>query len=418
MTLAIRDDGPADARGAEPRSRAALVVDDDPYARRLAARTLAACGIADVREAHSVDAARAALAERDADLLICDLAMPGEDGIELLRGLGAGAARCSVIVVSAHDGVMRSAAMRIANEHGCRMLGALAKPMTPAALAELIDRGWSGTSDRTTRPGAMCVDDIAEALFNGRVEVHYQPIVDQRTGRTWGFECLARLRDTTGALLGPASFVAAAEGGGLADALLEAVLDAVCRDAPALTALDGDGHITINLASRNLDDPELPQHLERRLAAAGIAPSRVVLELTESQSMHADPRRHEVLTRLRLRGFGLAIDDFGTGWSTIERLRDIPFTELKVDRGFVAGVDGDPVRRAILEHSASLGRSLGLRVVAEGVERPDELAVVGAAGCALVQGYLFSRPLALPGLVEWSRTGSAASSTTNAESAS
>jgi len=254
--------------------------------------------------------------------------------------------------------------------------------------------------------------EVSDALFQDRLVVHYQPIVDCASNALWGVECLARLRDADGALIPPDRFIAVAERHGLSDALLERLVEKVCDDAGHWRAAGLDPVITLNLSAQNLEDIELPQRLDERFRSAGVRPDRVVLELTESGLVGGVPRYAEVLTRLRLHGFGLALDDFGTGFSTLERLRDLPFTELKIDRGFVATVDKDPTKRTILEHCITLAKTLGLRVIAEGVERAAELRVIRATGCELAQGYLFARPLSLLELVTWDAASSCSADST------
>ena len=137
---------------------------------------------------------------------------------------------------------------------------------------------------------------------------------------------------------------------------------------------------------------------------AGVDPRQVVLEITESRLMNDLATSLEVITRLRLRGFGLSIDDFGTGYSSMERLKQMPFTELKVDRAFVHGAADAPVARAILESSVSLGHALGMQVVAEGAETLADLDMVAAVGCDEVQGYVVAKPMPAGELIDW-KTG-------------
>lgn len=386
---------------AAPRPRRhALIVDDDPMALALSRHALRACGFATVHEASGGEQALACAANEPLDLIICDLAMPGQDGLDLMRRLSAQGYRGDVMIASGHDEPLLAAAARAASGHGFSALATARKPLTVAQLDALLERAPRHPAVRRSAP-VMSLDEVAEALFQDRLVVHYQPIVHCTSNALWGVECLARLRDPDGSLIAPTRFIDVIERHGLADALLERLVDAACEDARHWRTAGLDPVITLNLSVSNLDDLELPQRLEERFRAAGVLPQQVVLELTESGVLERDARRTEVLTRLRLRGFGLALDDFGTGFSSMERLRDIPFTELKIDRGFVAAADHHPTKRAILDHSVTLARALGLRTIAEGVERVGERNVVVAAGCTLAQGYLFSRPLSLVDLVTW-----------------
>jgi EAL domain-containing protein (putative c-di-GMP-specific phosphodiesterase class I) len=380
--------------------RHALIVDDDPMALALSRHALQACGFAMVHEANGGEQALACAAKEPIDLIVCDLAMPDQDGLDLMRRLSAQGYRGDVMIASGHDEPMLAAAARAASGHGFNAIATARKPLTIAQLDALLERTPRRRAAQSTAP-SLSADQAADALFHGRLVVHYQPIVHAASNALWGVECLARLRDEDGSLIAPARFVDVIERHGLADALLERLVETTCDDAARWRGAGLDPVITLNLSASNLDDLELPQRLDERFRAAGIQPNHVVLELTEGGVVDAYARRTEVLTRLRLHGFGLALDDFGTGFSSMERLRDIPFTELKIDRGFVACVDKDPTKRKILDHSVTLARALGLRTIAEGVERLAELSVVAAAGCTLAQGYLFSRPLSLVDLVAW-----------------
>lgn len=397
--------------------RHALIVDDDPMALALSRHALQACGFTEVHEASGGDQALACVAREPIDLIVCDLAMPDQDGLDLMRRLSAQGYRGDVMIASGHDEPLLAAAARAASDHGFSALATARKPLTVAQLDALLERTPCPAATRSAEP-ALSAAEVADALFQDRLVVHYQPIVHTVSKALWGVESLARLRDGAGALIAPARFVDVIDRHGLAGALLERLVDTVCDDAVRWRAAGLDPVITLNLSASNLDDLELPQRLDERFRLAGILPSHVVLELTEGGVVGRFARRSEVLTRLRLHGFGLALDDFGTGFSSMERLRDIPFTELKIDRGFVASVDKDPTKRKILDHSVTLARALGLRTIAEGVERFAELGAIGSAGCTLAQGYLFSRPLSLIDLVAWEAEARWSSSSTASRASS
>ena len=150
---------------------------------------------------------------------------------------------------------------------------------------------------------------------------------------------------------------------------------------------------------------DFPERVVRMAAAEGIAPDRLTLEVTETRVMRDLRSALEVLMRLRLRGIGLSIDDFGTGYSSLQQLQRVPFTEVKVDRAFVHGAARDPSATAILESSVQLGKKLGLRIVAEGVEDRTDWDKVATLDCDLVQGYHVARPMPggeIPGWVgDW-----------------
>jgi EAL domain-containing protein (putative c-di-GMP-specific phosphodiesterase class I) len=153
--------------------------------------------------------------------------------------------------------------------------------------------------------------------------------------------------------------------------------------------------VAINLSAALLDDLSLPDQIERVTLDAGVAPSDVTLEVTESVAIARRQLAMDVLTRLRLKGFRLALDDFGIGFSSLLELQHMPFTDLKIDKSFVAEAGSDPSARAIVDAVSGLGRRLSLRIVAEGIETQAAWSLACAAGCDVGQGYLISRPLDL-----------------------
>jgi EAL domain-containing protein (putative c-di-GMP-specific phosphodiesterase class I) len=160
-------------------------------------------------------------------------------------------------------------------------------------------------------------------------------------------------------------------------------------------------HVGVNISMDNLETLDFPDFVAGAVTAAGIPPRTLVLEVTESRLMKNALSSLDILTRLRLKYIGLSIDDFGTGHSSLAQLRDIPFDELKIDRGFVHQSRSDASRRAIVEGSLAMARQLGLRTVAEGVEDRDDWDQLRSLGCTLAQGYFISRPLAADALLKF-----------------
>jgi EAL domain-containing protein (putative c-di-GMP-specific phosphodiesterase class I) len=166
-----------------------------------------------------------------------------------------------------------------------------------------------------------------------------------------------------------------------------------------------DLHIAVNLAVQNLLDLRTPGQVAELLARYGLPPCALTLEVTESLLLHDPQRAGEVLHDLRELGVSLALDDFGTGYSSLEHLKRLPVDELKIDKSFVMAMDRDPADRAIVASTAALGRSLGLRVVAEGVESGASAAVLAAIRCDLAQGFHYSPPVPAAELPALARMG-------------
>jgi EAL domain-containing protein (putative c-di-GMP-specific phosphodiesterase class I) len=250
-------------------------------------------------------------------------------------------------------------------------------------------------STGTTEIGAMPLTalDVEEAIRSGEIGIYFQPKVDAQSLDLIGVEVLARWFHDDGSQTQPHAFVRVCEQYGLSDLLFDAVLDQTVAAARRLTHLNPSLKFAVNVSARSLVRAETFELVRARLERAGLAPSRIILEVTETGLVQDLKVALGVLNRLRLHGIGLSIDDFGTGYSSIDLLRRAPFDELKVDRSFIANGVRDPAARHIIGSSVNLARGLGLRVVAEGVETREELALVRALGCDEVQGYLVARPM-------------------------
>ncbi|MBV8464541.1 MAG: EAL domain-containing protein [Burkholderiales bacterium] len=271
-----------------------------------------------------------------------------------------------------------------------------------AALHKAVDD--QGVGYRLYQP--MLSDEARERLLlegqlhealqgEGQLELYYQPQVSLETGRIMSVEALVRWRHPTRGLLLPAQFIPLAEATGLIIALGERVLHLGCLQAAAWQR-SGLGPITvaINLASAQWGRPlALVETVRAALEASGIEPQWLELELTESTSMHAPSTTIEVMELLRKMGVHLSIDDFGTGYCNLSYLKRFPVDKLKIDRSFVSDIITDPDDLAISRTVIAMGHQLGLEVVAEGVETEGQLALLTDAGCDLIQGFYFSRPV-------------------------
>lgn len=383
-----------------------LLLDDSEVMQLLVGEMLSALGVREVRTA--ADGERG-LALFDAcspkpDVLICDLRMPGMDGIEFIRHVADRNYEGGLILMSGADGAVRKSVECLVRAHGLKLLGVLEKPVEEEALAAALER--SGRIDPRGAGGEMPLlspDEVVAGIRGDRVEVYFQPKVARGEQRLLGVECLARWAHPQRGILPPAAFIPVVERHGLFEEFTLAVFrKAVAQQA----AWRRQGHavkLNINISPDNLRQLDLPETLDGIVRDAGGEPGEIVLEMIESQVMQNLKLGLDVLIRLRLKGFGLSLDDFGTGYSTMESLKQLPFTELKVDRSFVHRVSEDPAAQAILESSIRLGRTLGLNVVVEGVETREDWEAVVAAGCDEVQGYFIARPMPGTEVAGWTK---------------
>lgn len=231
------------------------------------------------------------------------------------------------------------------------------------------------------------------ALQDGTIRAAFQPVVDTGTGRVTALEALARWTHE-GSDVPPDVFVALGEEAGLSAALTELMLERSCAQLARWSRAVGHDRlcVAVNVSPTELGDTELPARISRLLTRHRLAPNQLTLEITESTLANRQDIAVDVLHALRALGVRLALDDFGIGYSTLARLSSTPVDIVKIDRFFVADIDHDHRQRLFLEGLFDLTRRLGVLTVAEGVERPGQLAELRRLGCDLVQGYLIARP--------------------------
>jgi EAL domain-containing protein (putative c-di-GMP-specific phosphodiesterase class I) len=325
------------------------------------------------------------------------------DGIEVLRRVAKEHAGLRVILMSGFDKRVLGSAKEMAQSLGLVVAGSLFKPFRIAEVETLL--AGSGAPAAAPKPAASPARELSEldlrtALENGRVVVHFQPQVELASGRLTGVEALVRLRDTLGGLIFPDAFIGVAE----RSAQIESLTVAVTRRATAdFASLNVDGAVTlsINVSALTLTDVELPDRLAPFVAGRGVAPGRVVFEITETGLIQELATALDILARLRMKGFQLSIDDFGTGYSAMAQLQRIPATELKIDRQFVGAMLADASAAAMVTKTIELAHELGMKVVAEGVETAEQAAALRELGCDIGQGYFFAKPMPIAGLRAW-----------------
>jgi EAL domain-containing protein (putative c-di-GMP-specific phosphodiesterase class I) len=237
---------------------------------------------------------------------------------------------------------------------------------------------------------AAVVQDLRSALEQDQFVLHYQPVLDVRTGELAGAEALVRRIDPERGFIPPGEFIPRAESTGFIVELGEALLRTACQEAarwrPSL-------HIAVNLSARQLGDERIIEAVSDALTTSGLAPARLVLEVTETAVMEDPERSLGFLNDLKDLGVRLAIDDFGTGYSSLVYLRRMPVTAVKIDRSFIDGLGHEAEDTAIVTSVVSLAHALGISAVAEGVETEEHRAHLALMGCDLAQGFLWSRAI-------------------------
>jgi EAL domain-containing protein (putative c-di-GMP-specific phosphodiesterase class I) len=270
-----------------------------------------------------------------------------------------------------------------------------AKDLGPARIAL-----YSEDDELPTAEGLRITNELHRALERSEFVLHYQPIVDLHDLRLVGMEALVRWQHPTRGLLGPVEFIPLAEESGLIVPLGTWVLREACRQAGVWAVKRGGAdqdnsrlNMSINVAARQLADPAFPELVAAAIDDSGFWADHVWLEITEGAILSDPVAAVVTLGRLRDLGVQLSIDDFGTGYSSLSYLKQLPVETLKIDRSFIDQLDEDPDDKAIVRAVIALGDSLGLAVIAEGIERSSQADELTALGCHLAQGFLYGRPM-------------------------
>ncbi len=250
------------------------------------------------------------------------------------------------------------------------------------------------------------IRDLVGALDNDEFVVYFQPMVDLQDGRVVAAEALVRWVHPTRGLLGPDSFIPLAEETGRISRLTEAIVLRACRLATAWPADPERGTVpavSVNLSARDFDNPDLVNVVVSTLKKTGLAPGRLILEITETLMLSDTPRSIETLRELAATGVRIALDDFGTGYSSLNYLGQLPLHWLKIAKPFVDDLGSDSAHDALAQGIVELGHILQLGIIAEGIERPEQLATLQRFGCDTGQGYLFGHPMTPEHFLDWLR---------------
>ncbi|HUO95271.1 MAG TPA: EAL domain-containing response regulator [Steroidobacteraceae bacterium] len=365
-----------------------LVVDDQPDILDFVGQVAESVGY-EVRLANDAKAFREAVRSFRPSLMILDLQMPQTDGIELIRELGAAGTRASILISSGMDQRVLQSAEQLGVAHGLKMAGFLQKPIMLADLEAILGQHLQA-------PRVPTEDELRRAIDRAQLLVHYQPKCTLADGR-WavvGVEGLIRWEHPELGLVYPDAFIALAEKTGLIAALTDFVLQEGIRQLSLWRAQGTELDLSINLSPHLVRELDFPDQLSDLMRNHGLDNSRLTLEITETAALEDPARTRDILTRLRVKSFGLSLDDFGTGFSSLTQLYRMPFNELKVDKSLGMELHQSSEARTIVRSLVDLAHNLGLRVCTEGVETAAALQFLEVAGSDYVQGYYLGRPVA------------------------
>ncbi len=378
-----------------------LIVDDDQRICRIIKR------VADDLDIDSMTTDKPALFMSaylgyEPNLILMDLQMPRLDGVELLRFLAQNDCAAAIILVSGMDKSVIETTTNLGKTLGLHMAGSLNKPIEISDVKALLEKQFEPVERSSGDELRIAEDELSQAIDQNQLVVHYQPQVFLQTGEVVGVEALVRWQHPIHGLLYPDTFIPVAENSeNLISQIMEFVLEAVLRDETERQKQGANLSISVNLSAQSLSDLKLPDRIHKLLQAHHFDPQMLVLELTESAAMDDPSLTMDVLTRLRLKNIKLSIDDFGTGYSSLLHLYRLPFNEMKIDKSFVMKSLADEEAAAIVRITVELARSLGLTVVAEGIENQETYDWLNKLGCDIGQGYFISKPVDAQSFLDW-----------------
>lgn len=373
-----------------------FIIDDEEQIAQLLKETVSLCGYT----ANTYTDATVFFDENKFDndsIIILDLNMPKMDGIEVIRELSNKNSGASLILMSGYDrGVLKSAE-KLAHAYKLHVITSIMKPIRVDILLEVLKKHKNKLSsivptskERIFVPSA---NDLEYAINNEQLILNFQPQIDLKTSNIVGAEVLVRWLHPEHGLLFPDSFIDLAEKSDLMGILTSKVLDLAIN---RISSQQSNGYripLSVNVSATNIRSLELPEDLKSKIKINELDPGLLIIEITESALMGELVTSLDILTRIRMKGFGLSIDDFGTGFSSLSQLHRVPFNELKVDKSFVIEMVHDQEARAIVKTCIMLGHELNMRVVAEGVESDAAMNMLADMGCDIAQGYHISIPM-------------------------
>ena len=369
-----------------------LVVDDDQLQRMIISRIAKTMGFS-VSEVGDLKEIPAAVQSCEPDLVLLDLSLGANDGVEVLHLLTAMPEPPAIMVMSGQDGRVRDVVRRYVRALGLRDMGEVTKPVSIGLLKQqlaFVPRRESRLAKARTAPG-LKRDDIVAAFRSGAIRPFYQPKVTMSGGHVIGAEALARCSSPLLGAVSPAIFCPMLDEAGLTFELTQSVLRDACADAARLRLASPDFTISVNVSPEVIVDARFHDMVLSALADHGLEAGALTLELLETASISANQMAIAcALTRLRIRGVGMAVDDFGTGYSSLASLHTLPFDELKIDASFVSACDRDRYAWSIVKASVAMAREFDMKVVAEGVETESIRRRLVEAGCDVGQGFLFA----------------------------
>lgn len=362
-----------------------LIVEDDLDFQRLLSFAAREAGFV-ANAVNHVKAVPEALKTFGPDLCVIDLAFPDGDGVGVLQHLSDSAFSGPIILISGADDRVLRTATRVGQELDLNMLPPVSKPMSMSELQELL-------SDLLTGSLPPDATEFREALRDDQLRMYYQPIVRLSDNAIVAAEALLRWDHPWRGLMAPAAFLPLLQANDFVEDLGKFVLTTALRDCQRWLDRGLDWTVNVNMPVAFIEDPTLIDMVAAIIDEVGIAARHLTIEVNESVAVRNQRGAAQAATKLRILGCGLAMDDFGSGYSSLLQLYRMPFSELKIDRRFIAEIEKEDEAESITRAILALGETLRLSVVAEGVETEGQRDRLRAMGATLGQGFLFGPPM-------------------------
>ncbi len=382
-----------------------IVIDDSMAMCQFLEASLKNLGIASVTAfdngPDAIDYVSANMAAVDG--VLTDLEMPGMDGLGVMEQLGKMHYRGGLIIVSGMEERIIKLATDIALSLRLHLVGSVEKPINYNKLQQMLGRIILLKGAPPDEPKLIEQRDLTNHIYHNHLLPYYQPQVNLNTGEIHGFEVLCRIdAPNEPEIVSPDRFIPVAEQCGLINKLTEfLMLRALDEFKEIKQALPDVKHkLSINISPPQLYDDTLPDILSDSCDSREVDIQEIVIEVTERQIIN-ERKQLINLNRLRLKGFGLALDDFGAGFTNIRQMKDLPFTEIKVDHGLIKHIANDRISQVILHALEHISSEFGMALVAEGIETIEDYAYMESCKNILAQGFLISRPKPLNEIIRW-----------------
>lgn len=394
----------------EEKLRKMMVVEDMPYQREAMVAMLSCLHEETVFAAENGVAASKILRKhhREIDVIFTDLQMPEMDGLQLIEFLGELHYRGCVFICSHMDQKIIDLAIELARRKAIHLVGCLDKELNEELLIAMFERVRSVKAHYFPYQHLIKKNELLEALLQKSVVPYFQPQIDSRTRRVKGFEVLSRIiLPGTKQTLTPDYFIPVANKYAMANMLTMSLLEVAIAEFKQIIKVTGRAglNMSFNICPSQLDDDDMPNELFDLCQHLEFPTENLVIEITESDVIETD-KRLKNLNRLRLLGFGCSLDDFGMGFTSIRQIHNYPFTEVKMDKSLLLGIELDHYAQRLYDHLYYITQEYEMSLIIEGVETHAQASYFNKYPDVLLQGYLITHPKPIEEITHWYRAWS------------